>query len=59
MQTKTYRTTGEVASAYNVKPQTVHAGYCRNGHYFGLVPTKLPNRFLAWPLPVDVKEVAK
>jgi hypothetical protein len=44
-----YRTTKEVAAAYNVQPQTVLAALCRHGHYLGLRPVKLPNRLLGWP----------
>jgi hypothetical protein len=31
-----------------VREQTIRAGYCRDGHYLGLVPIKLPNRRLLW-----------
>jgi len=47
---KSFRSTEEVARDYGVKPQSVIAAYCRKGNYFGLVPRKLPNRYLAWPL---------
>jgi hypothetical protein len=30
-----------------IKPQTWRAAYCRNGHYLGMVPVKLPNGRLA------------
>jgi hypothetical protein len=32
-----------------VKPQTIRAGLCRDGHYQGLKPAKSRNRFLLWP----------
>lgn len=31
-----------------VRQQTIRAGYCRDGHYLGLIPIKLPNRRLLW-----------
>ncbi len=45
---RTY-STEEAAAALHVKPQTLRAALCRDGHYFGLRPVKLPNRMLAWP----------
>ncbi|QGT77519.1 hypothetical protein GM160_00715 [Guyparkeria halophila] len=45
-----YQTSSEeVARALNIKKESLHAHLSRNGHYFGLRPIKLPNRFLAWP----------
>lgn len=32
-----------------VKPGSIRSAYCRDGHYMGIRPIKLPNRFLAWP----------
>ncbi|WP_454693184.1 hypothetical protein [Achromobacter aegrifaciens] len=32
-----------------VKPQTVRKGFCNNGEYQGVVPTKLANGRLLWP----------
>jgi hypothetical protein len=40
--------TEEFAAQLKVKPQTIRAGYCRDGHYLGVVPIKLPNRRLLW-----------
>lgn len=40
--------TEELAARLLVKEQTVRAGLCRNGHYVGLIPVKLPNRKLLW-----------
>lgn len=40
--------TEELAAALKVRPQTVRAGLCTNGHYMGLKPTKLPNGRLLW-----------
>lgn len=42
-------TTETAAQRLGVQPQTMRAGYCRHGHYMGMVPTKLPNRLLLWP----------
>lgn len=41
-------TTSELADLLRVKSRTIHVGYCRKGHYMGLVPQKLPNRLLRW-----------
>ncbi len=41
-------TTEEVAVALRVTPQTIRASLCRNSHYQGLKPVKLPNRKLLW-----------
>lgn len=41
--------TEQAAAALHIKPQTLRAALCRNGHYFGIRPLKLPSRFLAWP----------
>lgn len=40
--------TETAAAKLQVKPQTMRAGYCRDGHYLGVVPTKARNRFLHW-----------
>lgn len=41
-------TTDEVAAILHVLPQSVRASVCRNGHYLGIKPRKLPNRLLSW-----------
>ena len=41
--------TDEAAAILKVKPQTLRAALCRDGHYFGIRPIKSPNRFLLWP----------
>ncbi len=41
--------TEEFAAQLKVKPQTIRAGYCRDGVYLGVVPIKMPNRRLLWP----------
>lgn len=40
--------TEEAAAILKVKPQTLRAALCRDGHYFGIRPVKLPNRMLRW-----------
>ena len=40
--------TAEAAEILKVKPQTLRAALCRDGHYAGVKPHKLPSRFLAW-----------
>lgn len=42
-------TTEALAERLGIKPQTLRASLCRNGHYYGLRPWKSPNRFLLWP----------
>lgn len=42
-------TTEELARRLGLRPQTLRAALCRNGHYFGLRPAKLPNGRLLWP----------
>lgn len=41
--------TEQAAAALHIKPQTLRAALCRDGHYFGLRPRKLPNGRLLWP----------
>ena len=41
--------TEQAAAALHIKPPTLRAALCRDGHYFGVRPVKLPNRMLAWP----------
>jgi len=41
-------TTEELAAALRIVPQTARAALCRNGHYLGLRPVKLPNGKLLW-----------
>ena len=47
-------TTEEMAGLLRIVPQTPRAGLCRNGHYLGMRPVKLPNGKLLW----DAAEVA-
>lgn len=44
---RTY-STEEAAAVLKIKPQTLRAALCRDGHYFGCRPKKGPNRFLIW-----------
>lgn len=41
--------TEALADKLGVKPQTLRAALCRNGHYYGIRPVKMPNRLLRWP----------
>lgn len=45
--------TEEFAAVLRLRPQTIRAGLCRNGHYLSLRPSKLPNGRLLW----DASEV--
>ena len=49
-------TTEELAALFQVKPNTPRVSLTTHGHYFGIKPTKLPNRRLSWPL-ADVQRV--
>lgn len=40
--------TEEAAAILHIRPQTLRAALCRDGHYFDLRPIKRANRFLAW-----------
>ena len=40
--------TERLAVLLGVQPGTVRRGHCLNGHYAGLVPTKLHNGRLRW-----------
>tara|TARA_R110000850_G_scaffold276940_1_gene421027 strand:+ start:23682 stop:23867 length:186 start_codon:yes stop_codon:yes gene_type:complete len=55
--------TEALAERLGIKPHTLRAALCRQGHYFGIRPIKLPNRMLRWPVDalerLTVEEVAK
>lgn len=40
--------TEEFAAVLRLRPQTIRAGLCNNGHVMGLRPVKLPNGRLLW-----------
>lgn len=40
--------TEEFAAALRLRPQTIRAGLCNNGHVMGIKPVKLPNGRLLW-----------
>jgi hypothetical protein len=42
-------TTAQLAEKCMVNPNSIRVYLCKRGHYFGLVPDKLPNGRLAWP----------
>jgi len=42
-------TTDELAKALSLKSQSIRKRYSLTGSYFGIRPTKLPNRQLRWP----------
>lgn len=45
----THATTEALAAGLGIKPQTLRAALCRDGHYYGIKPAKLPNGRLLWP----------
>lgn len=47
--------TEEMAARLLVESQTPRASLCRNGHYLGMRPVKLPNGRLLW----DAAEVER
>jgi len=53
---QTHYSTEVLAEHLGIKPQTIRAALCRNGHYLGLRPIKMPNRRLLWPA-ADVTEL--
>lgn len=46
--------TGQFAAEVGVKAQSVRARFCHTGSYYGVVPRRMPNDRLLWP--VDSKE---
>lgn len=48
MATTELLSTEQLAMLFHVKPASIRSALCRNGHYFGLVPIRRPNRFLGW-----------
>lgn len=48
VRTDATSTTKEFGKRVHSEPQTIRAGYCRDGHYLGLKPVKLPNGKLLW-----------
>jgi hypothetical protein len=49
--------TEEAAALLKVKPQTLRAAFCRDGHYLGARPAKSANRFLKWNA-ADIQRLA-
>ena len=47
--------TDELAAAARLAPQSIRASLCRNGHWAGLRPVKLPNGRLLW----DAEQVTR
>lgn len=41
--------TDELAAAIRGKPESIRVRLCREGSYYGIRPTKLPNGRLLWP----------
>lgn len=41
--------TEALAAGLGIKPQSLRAALCRQGHWCGLRPAKLPNGRLLWP----------
>lgn len=48
LNTQTKYSTEEAAAALGIRPQTLRSSLCRTGSYFGVIPTKMPNRMLRW-----------
>lgn len=47
---RSYISTEELAFILDLAPQTLRKRHCQHGHYFGIRPRKLKNRFLHWPI---------
>jgi predicted transcriptional regulator len=45
----TFLTTRELARRIGYSPQTIRNGLCSRGHFYGLVPERLPTGELRWP----------
>jgi hypothetical protein len=43
------QTTAALASRLGIQSQSIRAAVCRNGSYYGIPPTRLPNGRLLWP----------
>lgn len=43
------QTTAALAARLGIQPQSIRAAVCRNGSYYGITPSRLPNRRLMWP----------
>jgi hypothetical protein len=41
--------TETLAAKAEMKAQSLRAAFCRDGHWCGIVPKKLPNKKLWWP----------
>lgn len=50
MMKQTHCSTEEWVAPLGYKKQTAHRAYSKQGHFLGVVPTKLPNRRLMWPI---------
>ena len=48
IEMQTRYSTEVLAEHLKIKPQTIRAALCRDGHYLGLRPVKLQNRRLLW-----------
>jgi len=47
-------TTEQLAAQLGLKAASIRSALCRDGHYFGLRPRKMPNGRLIWPAdPTD------
>lgn len=45
-----YLSTEQLAGVFQVKPPTIRRAFCKLGHYQGLVPLKVGNGRLLWPV---------
>jgi hypothetical protein len=53
--------TKQLANQLDIRPESIHARFCRTGSYFSLVPDKMPNGQLFWPDDSieQLKEIAR
>lgn len=47
--------TKDFSKLFNIEPQTARKNFCLNGHCYGIVPKKMPNKTLGWPTDQTVK----
>jgi len=52
-------TTEELASQIGIQPTSIRSRVCRTGSYFGLIPAKLPNGRLLWPIDSKNRLIAE
>lgn len=50
MMKQTHCSTEKWVAPLDYKKETAHSSYSKHGHFLGVVPIKLPNGRLMWPI---------